>query len=85
MWKYYRDGPNDNLTDSETFESKVNVTGIRPAAGNTKYVEVMFPLKYLSNFWRTFEIPSMSCEVNLILHGHQLVLLLILQLQEYFQ
>ena len=25
------------------------------------------PLKYLSNFWRTFEIPLINCEVNLIL------------------
>ena len=27
----------------------------------------MVPLKYLSNFWRTLEMPLISCEVNLIL------------------
>ena len=27
----------------------------------------MFPLKYLSNFWRTLEMPLINCEVNLIL------------------
>ena len=27
----------------------------------------MVPLKYLSNFWRTLEIPLVNCEVNLIL------------------
>ena len=27
----------------------------------------MAPLKYLSNFWRTLEIPLINCEVNLIL------------------
>ena len=27
----------------------------------------MPPLKYLSNFWRTLEMPLISCEVNLIL------------------
>ena len=27
----------------------------------------MVPLKYLSNFWRTREIPLINCEVNLIL------------------
>ena len=27
----------------------------------------MVPLKYLSNFWRTLEMPSINCEVNLIL------------------
>ena len=32
-----------------------------------KKVEIMAPLKYLSNFWRTLEMPLINCEVNLIL------------------
>ena len=32
-----------------------------------KDVEIMVPLKYLSNFWRTSEMPLINCEVNLIL------------------
>ena len=27
----------------------------------------MIPLKYLSNFWRTLEMPLINCEVSLIL------------------
>ena len=27
----------------------------------------MVPLKYLSNFWRSLEMPLINCEVNLIL------------------
>ena len=27
----------------------------------------MVPLKYLSNFWRTFEMPLINCEIDLIL------------------
>ena len=27
----------------------------------------MVPLKYLSNFWRTREMPSINCEIELIL------------------
>ena len=27
----------------------------------------MVPLKYLSNFWRTLEMPLINCEVNLVL------------------
>ena len=27
----------------------------------------MVPLKYLSNFWRTLEIPLINCEIELIL------------------
>ena len=30
-------------------------------------VEIMVLLKYLSNFWRTLEMPLINCEVNLIL------------------
>ena len=30
-----------------------------------KHVEIMVPLKYLSNFWRTLEMPLINCEVGL--------------------
>ena len=29
----------------------------------------MVPLKYLSNYWRTLEMPLINCEINLILIG----------------
>ena len=67
LWQYYKDDPNNNLTDSESFKSKVKITQNTPAAGNTKDVEIIVPLKYLSNFWRTLEMPLINCEVNLIL------------------
>ena len=67
LWQYYRHEPNDNLTDSESFKSKIKITGKTAAAGNEKDVEIMVPLKYLSSFWRTFEMPLINCEVNLIL------------------
>ena len=67
LWQYYKDEPNDNIADSESFKSKVKITGKTPAAGNTKDVEIIVPLKYLSNFWRTLEMPLINCEVNLIL------------------
>ena len=38
-----------------------------PAVGNTKDVEIIVPLKYLSSFWRTLEMPLIICEINLIL------------------
>ena len=67
LWQYYKDDPNDNLTDSESFKSKVKITGNTPNNRNTKDVEIIVPLKYLSNFWRTLEMPLINCEVNLIL------------------
>ena len=59
LWIYYRDEPNDNLADSESFKSKIKITGKTLAAGNGKDVEIIVPLKYLSNIWRT------NYEVNL--------------------
>ena len=50
LWQYYRDEPNDNLADSESFKSKIKITGRTPVGGNEKDVEIMVPLKYLSNF-----------------------------------
>ena len=45
----------------------MKITGNAPADGNTKNVEIVVPLKYLSNFWRTLEMPLINSEVNLIL------------------
>ena len=38
LWQYFRDEPNVNLTDSESFKSKIKITGKTPAGGNTKDV-----------------------------------------------
>ena len=67
LWQYYRDEPNDNLADSQSFKSKIKITGKTPDNGHEKTVEIMVPLKYLSNFWRTPEMPLINCEVSLIL------------------
>ena len=60
------DDPNDNITQSESFKSKIKITGKTPAEGNKKDVEIIVPLKFLSNFWRTLEMRLINCEVNLI-------------------
>ena len=76
LWQYCKDIPalnaNDkiiafdvnNVTDSFNFKTKL--TG-RTGNNGTKDVEIMVQLKYLSNFWRTLEMPLINCEVNLIL------------------
>ena len=55
---------NNNLTDS--FNFKVKMTGQTGNDGK-KNVEIIVPIKCLSNFWRTLEMPLINCEVNLIL------------------
>ena len=67
LWQYYKDEPNDNLANSESFKSKVKITGSTPAGGHTKDVKIIVPLKYLSNFWITLEMPLINCEVSLFL------------------
>ena len=77
LWQYCKDIParnnannaiiifsEDNITDS--FKFKAKITG-QTGDDGTKDVEIMVPLKYLSNFWRTLEMPLINCEVNLIL------------------
>ena len=67
LWRYFRDEPDDDLEDSESFKSKIKITGKTPDDDNEKDVEIMVLIKYLSNFWRTLEMHLINCEVNLIL------------------
>ena len=50
LWQYYNDEPSDNVTDYESFKSKIKITGNTPADSHTKNVEIMAPLKYSRNF-----------------------------------
>ena len=63
--KYYKDDPNGNIAGSESFKYKVKITGKTPDNENTKNVEIIVPLKCISNFWRTLEMRLSNCEVNL--------------------
>ena len=54
LWQYFRDEPDDNnIEDSESFKSKIKITGKTPNNNYVKDVEIIVPLKYLSNFWRS--------------------------------
>ena len=63
LWQYSNDEADDNLADSESFKSKVKIKGNTPNNNNTKDVEIIVPLKYLSNLWRTLKMPLINCEV----------------------
>ena len=76
LWQYYKDIPARNANDeiivfdvnntTDSFKFKEKITG-QTGNNGTKDVEITVPLKYLSNFWRTLEMPLINCEVNLIL------------------
>ena len=67
LWQYYRDEPNDVLINSKSFKSKIKITGKTPNDDNEEDVKIMVPLKYLSNFWGTLEMPLINCKVNFVL------------------
>ena len=76
LWQYCKDIParnnNNEITEftggntTDSFNFKAKIIGQTDDDG-TKDVEIMVPLKYLSNFWRTLEMPLINCEVSLIL------------------
>ena len=65
FWQYYKVYADKNIARSESFRYKLKITGKTPEDGNTINVEIIVPLRYLSNFWRTLEMLLINCEVNL--------------------
>ena len=78
LWNYYRDEPNNGLggdnnninysiKDSKCFDCKRGITGKLGDDNRTKNAEIVVPLKYLINFWRTLDMPLINDEVSLTL------------------
>ena len=66
--QYCRDVPavNEDGTIIDFTEAK-KLTG-QTDNNSTKNVEIVVPLKYLSNFWRNLEMPLINCEITLDLN-----------------
>ena len=69
LWNYYRDEPSNPLSsNSESFKYKTNIVRKTPQNNDSlTNAKVVIPLKHLSNFWRSLNIPLINCEVELIL------------------
>ena len=69
VWNYYRDEPSNPLSsNSESFKYKTSITGKTPENNDSlTNVKVVILLKYLSNFWKSLNMPLINCEVALIL------------------
>ena len=69
LWNYHRDEPSNPLSsNSESFKYKTNIAGKTPEDNDSlTNAKLAIPLKYLSNFWRSLNIPLINCEVELIL------------------
>ena len=70
LWGFKRDaiGNNANVTNDDnapSFKYKGNLIANTNGDGTKKGVKIAAPLKYLSGFWRLFEMPLINCKVGL--------------------
>ena len=78
LWQFKREKvPNNNadltIDNSQSFKYKAALVGkTADAVNNTnssvKNTKIVVPLKYLSNFWRSLEMPLINCKVYLELN-----------------
>ena len=78
LWQYCKDIPAvnnaGNIVDftatntTDSFKFKTKITSQTNNDEEINGVKIMVPLKYLSNFWGTLQIPLINCEVELILN-----------------
>ena len=78
LWEFKRDKQNMNdgnpanftTADSSSFKYKSSFFKTLGNANNGafKNVKIAVPLKYLSNFWRSLEIPLINWKINLELN-----------------
>ena len=72
MWGLKRDeiSNNSNVTNDDnapSFKYKASGIGDTKNNGTKNGVKLAVPLKYLRNFWRSLEMPLISCKVELSL------------------
>ena len=71
LWNFERDEIEEdaNLTidNASSFKYKANLIGDTVADGanrKTENIKIAVPLKYLSHFWRSLEMPLINCKVE---------------------
>ena len=74
------DVTNDN--NAPSFKYKANLIGNTEDDGTKTGVKIAVPLKYLSNFWRSLEIPLINCKVEFLLKWYERCLLTVLLIQQ---
>ena len=84
LFNYYRDEPQDHNVGDVKNAINISIRGSNPFDYKTKIVgglaagelekqdiTIAIPLKYLSNFWRSLDLPLISCEKTLILSWYK--------------
>ena len=80
LWNYYGDelinsaieikNNSNNINSNKKatnkfFKNKTKLIGSMPKNINILDTEVVAPLKYLCNFWRSLDLPLINCEIEL--------------------
>ena len=72
LWNFKRDEIIENINvtnnNSSSFKYKANLIGNTDANGvnrKEENVKIAVPLEYLSNFWRSIEMPLIICKVEI--------------------
>ena len=78
LWQFKRDEITNNSdvtndNNAPSFKYKANLIGNTENNGTKNGLKITVPLKYLSNFWRSLEMPLINCEVELSLKWHESV------------
>ena len=71
MWNYYRNEVNDSAYENhdankyiKSFECNTKIILRTRDDNKIVDVEIVVPLKYLSNFWKSLDLPLTSCEIE---------------------
>ena len=64
---------NNKIATSKSFEYKTKIIRSIPADNNRLDTDVVVPLKYLNNFWRSLDLTLINSEIDLDLRGQKIV------------
>ena len=76
LWQFKRDEiiNNADVTNDDnapSFKYKANLIGNTENNGTKNGVKIAVPLKYLSNFWRSLEMPLINCKIEFSLKWYE--------------
>ena len=75
LWNFKRDEIEEDadltINNASSFKNKANLIGNTEDNGTKNKVKIAVPLKYLSNFWRSLEIPLINCKVEFSLKWYE--------------
>ena len=78
LWQFRRDEIEEDadltINNASSFKYKANLIGDTVADGANRKkenVKIAVPLKYLSNFWRSLEMPLINCKIEFSLGWYE--------------